>query len=345
MKAAVIYENGDVDRIKVEDIPEPQPKPNEVVVQIYSAALNHLDIWVRKGMRNQKLIPPHILGSDGAGVIVEKGENTHGVNIGDEVILSPGLSCGYCEFCRRGEQNECTTFGLIGVNRPGMFAEKIAVPFRNVWPKPAYLNFNEAASIVVAYVTAWRMLMTRARLKAGETILIHGIGGGVATASLQLAKLAGASVIATSSSDKKLEMAKQMGADFVINYRSTPNVSQEVMKLTGGRGVDVIADSVGAATWPINLEVSRRGGRIVLCGITSGQDCPANLQAVYWKQLNIMGSTLGNDEDFRQLFNAISAAKLKPVINSVEPIENIKKAMAKMEQGEQFGKIVLSIHK
>jgi NADPH:quinone reductase-like Zn-dependent oxidoreductase len=343
MKAVVLHENGDLNCLKIEDVADPEPRSNEVVIRMHSAALNHLDIWVRRGMRGQKLAMPHILGSDGSGVIVSKGANTHGVNIGDAVILNPGLSCSCCEYCRRGQQSECPSFGIIGMSRPGTFAEKIAVPFGNVWPKPAHLDFQEAAALPLVFHTAWRMLMARAGLMPGETVLIHGIGGGVALACLQLAKLAGATAFVTSSSDEKLGKAAKLGADYTINYR-TANVSKSVMELTGGRGVDVIADTVGAATLPVNLEVARRGGRIVLCGVTSGSACQANLQAIYWNQLTVLGSTLGSDEDLRQMLMAVSAAKLRPVIDSVEPLENIKEATARMEQGRQFGKIVLSIH-
>lgn len=343
MKAIVLRDYGDLECLKVEDLSEPKPQKNEVVIQVYSAALNHLDIWVRKGRAGQELRKPYILGSDAAGVIVEKGADTHGVNVGDEVILNPGLSCGCCEYCRRGEQSECASFGIIGMTRPGTFAEKVAIPFENVWPKPEHLDFNEAAALALAYQTAWRMLMTRAGLKAGETVLVHGIGGGVALACLQLAKLAGAVVIITSSSDEKIEKAKEIGADHRINYRSTPNVSEAVKNLTDGRGVDIVVDTVGAATWDVDFDVVRKGGRIVLCGVTSGSICRTNLQNLYWNQLSILGSTMGSNEDFRQMLKAVTAARLKPVVDSVHPLENVKEAMAKMERGEQFGKIVLSI--
>lgn len=345
MKAVVLREHGDSKCLKIEDVAEPKPQKNEVVVRLHSAALNHLDIWVRKGLRGQKLKMPHILGSDGAGVVVDTGTDTHGFNIGDAVILNPGLSCGCCEYCRRGEQSECTSFGIIGMSRPGTFAEKIAVPFENVYLKPAYLDFQEAAALPLAYLTAWRMLMTRGGLKAGETVLIHGIGGGVAIACLQLARLANARVIVSSSSNKKNEKACKMGADFAINYSTCDNVSKTIMELTDGRGVDLIADTVGAATLPVDIEVARRGGRIVLCGVTSGPTCQANLQSLYWNQLTISGSTLGSYEDFRQMLMAVKAAKLRPIIDSVEPFENIKEATDKMERGQQHGKIVLSIHR
>jgi len=343
MRAAVIHEHGGLDCVGVEEIPEPKAGAGEVVLEVRSAALNHLDIWVRKGRPGITLKMPHVLGSDGAGVIAELGSGTHGVKVGDEVILNPGLSCGFCESCRRGQQSECTSFSIVGAGRPGTFAEKVAVPFYNVFPKPAHLNFDEAAALPLVYQTAWRMLMTRAALKPGETVLIHGIGGGVALAALQLAKLAGAEVIVTSSSDEKLAKAAGFGADYTINYKTVENVATVVKDITKGRGVDVVIDAVGAGTWDTNFNLVRRGGRIVLCGVTTGGQAPTNLRALYWNQLTIMGSTMGSHEDVRLMLRAVTTAGLKPVIDSVRPLENAADAMGRMEAGEQFGKIVLKI--
>ena len=283
-----------------------------------------------------------MLGSDAAGVAAELGSGTHGVNVGDEVVLNPGLSCGCCESCRRGQQSECESFSIVGTTTPGTFAEKVAVPFYNVFPKPAHLNFDEAA-LPLAYQTAWRMLMTRAAVRPGETVLMHGIGGGVALAALQLAKLAGAEVIVTSSSDEKLSKAGALGADHTVNYRSVDSVATAVKDITGGRGVDVVIDTVGASTWDANFNLVRRGGRIVLCGVTTGAEAPTNLRALYWNQVTIMGSTMGSHEDFRQMIKAVAASKLKPVIDSVRPLKNVRAAMGRMEAAEQFGKIVLRI--
>jgi NADPH:quinone reductase-like Zn-dependent oxidoreductase len=208
--------------------------------------------------------------------------------------------------------------------------------------KPAHLDFNEAAALPLAYVTAWRMLMTRAGLKPGDTVLIHGIGGGVALAALQLVKLASATAIVTSSSDEKLNRSKQIGADHIINYK-TGDVKDSVKSITAGRGVDIVIDTVGAATWPVDFSVVRRGGKIVICGVTGGLKADTNLQALYWNQLMIFGSTLGSDDDFRAMLAAVSAAKLKPVIDSVFPLAKAREAMAKMENGQQFGKIVLKV--
>jgi NADPH:quinone reductase-like Zn-dependent oxidoreductase len=343
MKAAVIREHGGLDRVRVEDVPEPKAGEGEVVLEVRSAALNHLDIWVRKGRPGLVLKMPHVLGSDAAGVVAELGSGTHGVSVGDEVILNPGLSCGCCESCRRGQQSECISFSIVGAGRPGTFAEKVAVPFCNVFPKPAYLNFDEAAALPLVYQTAWRMLMTRGAAKPGETVLIHGIGGGVALAALQLAKLAGAEVIVTSSSDEKLARAAALGADHTINYKSENSVRAAVKDITAGRGVDVVIDAVGAGTWDTSLGLVRRGGRIVLCGVTTGAQAPTNLQALYWNQLTIMGSTMGSHEDFRLMLKTVAASKLKPVIDSVRPLKEVADAMARMEAAQQFGKIVLRI--
>ncbi len=340
MQAAVIYSHGELDRIKIEDIAPPQPACGEVLLRVRSAGLNHLDIWVRKGRKGVFLSMPHILGCDAAGVVEALGPDVGGVKVGDEVILNPGLSCGRCEYCRRGQQSLCTSFGIVGLSRPGTFAEYAAVPAKNLCPKPPHLTFDEAGAFVLSFVTAWRMLMTRAQLKPGQTLLIHGIGGGVALSALKLARLAGAEVIVTSSSDEKLARAKEIGADHTIDYKAG-DVARTVKEITAGRGVDVVVDTVGAVTWPIDFSAVRPGGKIVLCGITTGPEAMTNLRVLYWNQLTIMGSTMGSDEDFRQMVAAVAAARMKPVIDSVHPLENVREATGKMEAANQFGKIVL----
>ncbi|MHC4594913.1 MAG: zinc-binding dehydrogenase [Planctomycetota bacterium] len=316
MKAVVIQEHGGLDRVEIDRVSEPEPAEDEVILKVHSAGLNHLDIWVREGRPGLDVSMPHVMGSDAAGVVIAVGANVRNVNIGDEVILNPGLST---------------------------FAEQVAVPARNVFPKPSHMNFDEAGTFVLSYLTAWRMLMTRARLKPGQTVLIHGIGGSVALCALQLAKLAGAQVTVTSSTDEKLDRAGQIGADHTINYKAVDDVAQCVRDVTSGRGVDIVIDTVGAATWPVDFSAVRRGGKIVLCGVTSGPQAPTNLQMLYWNQLTVLGSTMGSDEDFRQMLKAIRAAKLKPVIDSVVPLEDVRDAMGKMEAGKQFGKIVLRV--
>ncbi len=343
MRAAAIREHGGPDVVRIEEIPEPKYADDEVLLEVRSAGLNHLDIWVRKGRGGSDPTEPHVLGSDAAGIVVAAGSRVRNVSIGDEVILNPGLSCGFCDHCNRGQQSECVSFGIVGMSRQGTFAEQVAVPARNVAPKPSHLSFNEAGAFVLAQLTAWRMLMTRAQLKPGQTVLIHGIGGGVALYALQLTKLAGAEAIVTSSSDDKLSRASRMGADHTINYRAVEDVAQCVKDITSGMGVDIIVDSVGAATWPIDFAAARRGGKIVLCGVTSNAEAVTDLRALYWNQLTIMGSTMGSNEDFRQMVKAVTAAKLRPVIDSAMPLEKARDAMTKLETAEQFGKIVLEV--
>lgn len=343
MRAATIREHGGPDVVRIEDIPDPEITEEEVLVDVRSAGLNHLDIWVRKGGRSSQITGLHVLGCDAAGVVADVGKRVKNVSVGDEVIINPGLSCGICDYCRRGEQSECVSFGILGLSRQGTFAERVAVPARNLAPKPSHLSFNEAGAFVLAQLTSWRMLMTRAQLKPGQKVLIHGIGGGVALSALQLVKLAGAEAIVTSSSDEKLDSASRFGADHTINYKSVDDVAQCVKDLTRGIGVDIVIDTVGAATWPIDFSTVRRGGKVVLCGVTSGSEAETNLRALYWNQLTIMGSTMGSDQDFRQMVDAVNAAKLRPVIDSVEPLENVKDAMNRMETAKQFGKIALEI--
>jgi NADPH:quinone reductase-like Zn-dependent oxidoreductase len=343
MRAAVIQQHGGLDRLRVEEGPEPRFAEDEVVLKVHSAGLNHLDIWVRNGRAGLEVAMPHVLGSDAAGVVTAVGANVKNVGIGDEVVVNPGLSCGSCEFCNRGEQSGCSSFGIVGMTRPGTFAEQVAVPAGNVHPKPSHMDFDEAGAFVLSYLTAWRMLMTRAQLMPGQTVLIHGIGGGVALSALQLAKLTGARVIVTSSSDEKLARASQIGADYTINYEAVDDLAKCARDFTSGRGVDIIIDTVGAATWAIDFSAVCRGGKIALCGVTSGRHADTNLQTLYWNQLTILGSTMGSDEDLRQMLKAVTAAKLMPVIDSVTSLENVRDAMDKMETGKQFGKIVLRV--
>lgn len=343
MKAAAIKQHGNIDCIVYTDVPDPVLNSGEVILEVKAAALNHLDIWVRNGRPGASLQMPHVIGSDAAGVIDAMGEGVEGWKVGDEVILNPGLSCGKCEFCFRGEQSECPGFGIIGLSRPGTFAQKIAVPAANLQRKPKHLTFDEAAALPLAHLTAWRMLMARAVLRPGETVLIHGIGGGVALAALQLAKLTGAHVIVTSSSDEKLERALELGADRTINYRKTPDFAKEAREYTAGRGVDIVVDAIGAATWASDFVAVRRGGRIVLCGITTGAEAMTPLRILYWNQVSVHGSTMGSHEDFRLMINAVENDNLCPVIDSIVPLENAKEAIARMESGEQFGKIVLTL--
>lgn len=342
MKAAAIAANGGIEQVSLHDLPAPNPGPGEVLIQVHAAALNHLDIWVRKGRPGANPTFPHILGSDAAGVVAALGEGVTSAQIGDEVVIDPGLSCGVCESCLRGEQSECASYTIMGLGRPGTFAEYVTVPARNLLAKPKSLSWEEAAALPLAYATAWRMLFTRAKLGAGETLLIHGIGGGVAIAALQLGRAAGAHVIVTSSAQAKLDRAKELGAHTGLLYGGG-DLAKRILEATGGRGVDVIVDTVGAATWPVNIEVARKGARIAHCGVTTGATVECNISAVYWKQLSILGSTMASHEDFRLLLAAVEASGLKPVIDQVFPLAETRAAQQRMEDGGQFGKIVLKV--
>ncbi len=342
MKAAVIHEHGGLEVLRIEEVQEPRPQRGEVLLRVLCAGLNHLDIWVRKGRPGAQLQMPHVLGSDAVGVVVGLGEGVESPRVGEQVIVTPGLHCGHCEFCRRGEQSLCVDFSILGLGRPGTFAEQVAVPAGNCHPRPSHLSDEEAGVLTLAHLTAWRMLMTRARVRPGETVLIHGIGGGVALAALQLAKVAGAETLVTSSSNAKLSQARERGADHTLNYEKE-SVAKWIDSETSGRGVDVAIDTVGAAAWPLDIACVRKGGRIVLCGITTGAKAETDLRAVYWNQLTIMGSTLGSLEEFRQMVRAVTVNKLKPVVDRVFPLDEARQAMERMEAGQQFGKIALRI--
>jgi len=340
MKAAVIHEHGDLDVLRVEDIEEPQPGPGEVVLKVLCAGLNHLDLWVRKGRPGAQLQTSHVLGSDAVGTVVVVGEGVESPKVGDQVIINPALSCGHCEFCLRGEQSTCVSFGIMGLSRSGTFAELVAVPAGNCYPRPAHLSDEEAGVFALTFVTAWRMLMTRVQLKPGETVLIHGIGGGAALAALQFAKLIGAEVFVTSSSNDKLSRSRRLGADHTLNYEKE-NVVEWIEYETSGRGVDVAVDAVGAATWPLDFVSVRKGGRVVLCGVTTGSKAESDLRTLYWNQLTLMGSTMGSAEDFRQMLRAVTVNKLKPVVDRVFRLARVREAMERLETGQQFGKIGL----
>ncbi len=340
MRAALIREHGDLNVVQVTDIEAPAPAAGEVALKVLCAGLNHLDIWARMGRTKLKM--PHILGSDAVGIVTAVGLNVDTPRVGERVIVSPALNCGRCEFCRRGEQSLCVSFGIIGLNRNGTFAEQAIVPASNCYPAPPHLSDEEAGALALAHVTAWRMLVNRAQVRPGESVLIHGIGGGVATSALQLAKRMGAEVFVTSSSNGKLSRAGELGADHTINYKEA-SVVEWIRQFKGDRGVDVVIDAVGAATWPLDFSCVRRGGRVVLCGVTTGAKGETDLRALYWNQLTVLGSTLGSRRDFEEMLAAVNVNQLRPVIDEVYPLDRVRDAMAKMEEARQFGKIVLKV--
>jgi len=343
MKAVILARHGGNDALDVGSLPDPVPGRGEVLVRLAAAALNRLDLFVRDGIPGVPVSFPHVPGADGCGYVEALGEGVSGLVPGDRVVLQPGLSCGACEFCGEGETSLCVDYGILGEHRSGTLAERIVVPARNAWKAPARLSDEEAAAFPLAAMTAWRMLVTRAALRPGESVLIHGIGGGVSAYALQVARLAGASlVVVTSGSAEKLERAKALGADVVLDYRSV-DVGKKVRELTGKRGVDVVVDSVGAATWRASLTAAAKKGRIVTCGATSGPNPEEEIRVIFWKQLSILGSTMGTDAEFRALLAAVEKGLVSPVVDAAFLLEDVRAAYARLESGEGFGKVVLRI--
>lgn len=339
MRAIYFETHGGPEVLRVGERPDPEPGPGEVRVRIRAAALNHLDVFVRNGLENVRVPLPQIPGADGAGVVDAVGAGVDGVAPGERVLIQPGLYCGVCEYCRGGEQSLCVRFKLLGEHAPGTFAELVVVPARNVFPVPDSLSFEEAAAFPLVYQTAWRMIVGRAAVRPGETVLIHGIGGGVGWAALEIARLCGAEVFATSSDDAKLAAAREAGA--ARTWSSRDDVARRVSEATGRRGCDVVVDSIGDATWMISLRAAAKGGRVVTCGATSGPNPREELRLIFWKQLSILGSTMANDREFRAAAAAVFSGRLKPRIDSVHPFADAAAAYARMESGRQFGKIVL----
>jgi NADPH:quinone reductase-like Zn-dependent oxidoreductase len=342
VRALYFESHGDPSALIVGDRPAPRPGGGEVLVRLRAASLNHLDLFVLRGLPGVPVELPHIGGADGTGTVAEIGEGVKGWNLGDEVVLNPGLWCGGCEFCARGEESLCVSYGILGEHANGTFADYVKVPAASLTPKPVGLSWPEAAAFGLTFLTAWRMLMTRARLVAGETVLIHGIGGGVALAALAIAKHAGATVFVTSSSERKLARARELGADEALNYTSC-DVWREVRSLTGKRGVDVVVETVGAATWMASLRSAAKGGRIVTCGATTGPNPTEEVRLIFWNQLSILGSTMGSRHDWQEMVRAVGEWGLRPVLDSVLPLERGREAYERMASGEQYGKIVLDV--
>jgi NADPH:quinone reductase-like Zn-dependent oxidoreductase len=342
MKAMAITSYGGMENVRYMDVERPKLGPREVLIETRAAALNHLDIWVRNGLPGSKLAMPHVLGADGAGVVAEVGAEVSGVRLGDRVLINPALHCGACEFCHAGEQSLCATFGIMGETCPGTFAEYFKVPQDNVHPVPEGFSWEEAAALPLVFVTAWRMLISKAQIKPGEDILILGIGGGVSTAVLQIVKALGLRAFVTSSSDEKLRQAKKLGADAVINY-TTQDFGREVRNLTQRRGVDVVVDSVGGESYVKSLGSLVKGGRLVTCGATAGPRPQTDLARIFWNQLSVFGSTMGNMREFAEMLNFVRKRGVKPVIDQVFPFADGAKALERMEEGKQFGKIVLKV--
>jgi NADPH:quinone reductase-like Zn-dependent oxidoreductase len=334
---------GGVEQLYFEDAEEPRlSAPNEVIVEMKAASINHIDIWNRMGATGINLAMPHILGADGAGVVREAGPQAGNVKAGDAVCLYPPTGCGQCEFCITDRDFLCIRLRVLGERLEGTYAQYVKLPAQNCFSIPRHYTFEEAAAFPLVFITLWRMLVTNARLKPGESLLIIGIGGGVASASLQLAKKIGARVIVTSGHDEKLTRAKNLGADYGINHYKE-DFAKVVSELTEKRGVDVVLDCVGGEVWRKSLAVLARGGRLVTCGATAGGQPIDDINAIVGKQLKIYGSTLGSREEFRELINFINSTQIKPIIDSVFALRDAAAAQRYVEEGKQFGKVVLRI--
>ena len=342
MRAVYLESHGGPDAIRIGELPDPEPGPGEVRVRIVAAALNHLDLWVLEGIPGIPLAFPHVPGADGAGVVDAVGAGVEGVREGDEVYLQPGLFCGRCEFCLQGEESLCLRYRLLGEHVSGTLAERVVVPAVNVYRKPRGLGWSAAAAFPLAYQTAWRLVLTAGALRAGESVLIHGVGGGVASAALQIAKYAGAYVYVTSSSPAKLDRAIGLGADVAIDY-TRENVPARIRELTGKRGVDLVIDNVGRATWEDSIECVRRGGRIATCGATTGNDATTPINRVYWKQISIHGSTMANRREFRAVARLVEGRRIEPLVDAEFPLDEAPAAFARLAGAEQFGKIVITV--
>ena len=343
MKALVLTGPGGAEQLAVAQVPTPViTKPDDVLVRVRAAGLNHLDLFVLSGLPGITHEWPHVMVGDGAGVVEAVGDAVDNVHVGDRVMFNPGLSCMQCQACEAGEHSLCDTYQLLGEHRPGTAAEYIVLPAHNLAVIPDSMPWDRAAAFSLANLTAWRMLTTRVRLHAGETVLIWGIGGGVAQASLQIAKLVGATAIVTSSSDAKLARATELGADHGLNH-ATADVRKEVRRLTGGRGVDVVVDNVGEATWMESLRSLRPQGRLVSCGATSGAMVTTDVRKLFWYQWEIYGSTMGSHAEYQAIARLGDQGKLWPVIDSVVPLADARRAFDRLAEGTQFGKIVIEI--
>lgn len=340
MKAAIFSEHGDPSVLRIADVPPPRPGPGELLVQVRAVAMNHLDLWVRRGLPIETTMP-HIGGSDIAGDVVAMGEGVGDWSGGERVVVNPALWCGACEWCRAGEHSLCDTFRILGEHTDGGFAEYVVVPADHAYRLPAGYPYETAAALPVSYQTAWRAVATRGRVAAGEDVLVLGASGGTAAACVQVAKLLGARVFGVTSGAENVERVRALGADVVYD-RLEVDFSQAVYRDTGKRGVDVVIENVGEATWKGSLRSLARRGRLVTYGATTGANVVSDVRLVFWKQLEILGTTMANRAEFEAMLGAAFDGRLEPVIDVVLPLDSIRAAHERLEAGGQFGKVVLT---
>ena len=341
MHAVRFHQHGGPDVLRYEDAPDPEIGPREVLVRVRACALNHLDLWQRRGLERVTIPMPHISGSDVAGEVVAS--DAPDVPTGRRVMLQPGMSCGRCAACLSGRDNECPTYEVLGyMNHPGGYAELVKAPLQNVVPIPDNIDFVQAAAFPLTFVTAWHMLITRARLKRGEDVLILAAGSGVGQAAIQVAVLHGARVFATAGSEDKLEKARSLGASAVIHHHKQ-DIADEIKRLTNRRGVDIVIEHVGEATWGMSIRSLARGGRLVTCGATTGWNGTIDLRALFSKQLSIHGSYMGTKGELLRASRWLFGGQLKPVIDRTYPLSEAAAAQRRLEESGQFGKIVLEV--
>ena len=341
MKAARIHQHGGTDVLVYEEVPEPKIQANEVLVRVRACALNHLDLFVRAGIPGMKFTMPHILGSDIAGEVVAVGELCERVKPGWRVLLSPGTSCRQCEQCLLGQDNLCRRFTMFGYARDGGNTELLAAPEYAVIPIPDDLGFEEAAATPLVFLTAWHMLMARAKLQPGEDVLVLAASSGVGMAAIQIAKMFQCRVIATAGGEEKMSRARELGADFTIDHYQQ-DISAEVRRITNKRGVDVVVEHVGVATWQKSLESLTAAGRVVTCGATTGYDAKVDLRFLFSKQWSLLGSFMGTMGELHQVVKFVFRKQLKPVVDRVYPLSEIRAAHERLEKKEQFGKVVVT---
>jgi NADPH:quinone reductase-like Zn-dependent oxidoreductase len=339
MKAAVIHQFGGPEVLSYEDVPEPKPRKDQILVRVRACAMNHLDLWVRKGIPGVKL--PHILGSDIAGEIVEVGEYVTGFRAGQRVLLAPMHFCNHCEHCVAGRQNFCREFTVLGNLVDGGNCELIAVPAVNVIPIPDSLGFNEAASVPLVFLTAYHMLTGRASVRPGHTVLVLGANSGVGIAAIQIAKLFQATVIATAGDERKMERARKLGADCVINHYAQ-KIGDEARKITNKEGVDIVIEHVGKATWAESMKALKLGGTLVTCGATTGYEAGIDLRFLFSRQQTVLGSYMGTMGELHEVLKHVFSGKLKPVVDCTFPLQEVRAAHEYMENSQMFGKTVLN---